>query len=137
MPTVYVISTPTATRRGEVPDLSGLEQYGDVRFIFPRGVLPFHDPDEKLAFISDQLTDFDPTSDYLAWAGGDTLSAVMVGVVLSELEISAFNWLRFERKRDPEGWLIDGSGIYRSYRIPLEDAPDPNQLDMFTHDKAR
>ena len=65
------------------------------------------------------------------WAGGDTLSAVMVGMYLAQNEIWQFNWLRYERRRLPDGTRTDDGAKYVPVVIDLayEDGDTPQSDD--------
>ena len=87
MSRVFLIAQPTIAKNGHLPDLTPLADYGEVTLVVEVGERP------------DRLKDFDAETDYLVWAGGDTLSAVMAGAILTQLGHRFFRWLRFERGR--------------------------------------
>lgn len=125
-PVVYLIAQPAVSRHKPPPDLSPLYIHGDVVNIIPNGNSPVFAPRECFEMVENKLKAFDPEIDFLVWAGGDVLSAIMVGMVLVEMECYCFNWLRYERKRLPTGERTDDGARY----IPMEiDLSDP-QFDL-------
>lgn len=117
---VYLIAEPTVKRDATRPDLSSLAHYGEVQVCLPSGMYPSVTPDKAFDLLHHRLTAFNPTTDYLAWAGGDTLAAVMTGVVLADLGLDHVRWLRWQR-----GWTVDGKrcgsdqGSYRLVEVDL------------------
>jgi hypothetical protein len=117
-PTVFLIAQPTVSKNGRLPDLTPLAHYGDVRTIIEGGDYPSFRPDRAVAKIADRLQTFDPDNDFLAWAGGDTLAAVLVGAAIAKNGITTFQWLRFERARDRETGERDNfRGEYTPVRV--------------------
>lgn len=100
-PRVFVINEPTVSRTGRRPDLHPMEKYGEVRTLVKEGEYPSFAPREALQRITERLRDFDPNRDFLAWAGGEPLSAVMVGSLLADMDITDVRWLRYERPASP------------------------------------
>ncbi len=127
MPTVYLIAQPTIARSGSLPNLEPLGEHGDVRVLVPAGDRPTFQPNRTLQQIAKKLEEFDPSQDFLAWAGGDTLAAVLTGVILEARGVEKFSWLRYERGRDSNGQRTDDGARY----VPIVvDLGDP-QLDLF------
>lgn len=71
--------------------------------------------------IEARLAHFDPEIDYIAWAGGDALSAMMVGMALVGMEIWCYRWLRYERVRLANGQRTDEGAYYVPVTIDLSD----------------
>lgn len=118
--TVYMIATPTIDRRGRTPDYSPARAHGNIKAVLDEGDFPTMRPKECLEKIYQRLEYFDPDKDHLLWAGGDTLSALMAGSVLSDFGIEHVSWLRFDRRRDPTtGERIPTQGIYVPVTAPL------------------
>ena len=99
MSRVFLIAQPTIAKNGHLPDLTPLADYGEVTLVVEVGERPAFKPGEVFNLAKDRLKDFDAETDYLVWAGGDTLSAVMAGAILTQLGHRFFRWLRFERGR--------------------------------------
>ncbi len=128
---VFVIAQPSIKRDGSYPDLDPLKAHGDVIFVIPNTARPSDEPAEALDLVREQLENFDPVYDKLAWAGGDMLSAIMVGAVLQEYEIDSFWFLRYNRHRSRETGKRLQTGYYTPVRISLLDGvPDPRQGSM-------
>lgn len=131
-PIVYLIAQPTVSRRKAPPNLAPLYKHGEVVTLLVSGEQPTFRPRDCFEALEARFKDFDPDIDYLVWAGGDTLAAVMAGMLLAELEIWCFKWLRYERFRLPTGERTDEGAIY----VPVEiDLADP-QLDLLYGDEV-
>ena len=132
MATVYLIAQPTVSRRdGRVPDISPLSEYGTVRIVLPVGEHPNFNPERCLRIVRSVLAEFNPELDYLAWAGGDTLAAVMAGIVLHERGLPDFRWLRYERPLDRgTGRRTDKGAKYLPTRVSLSE----DQLELFNEE---
>lgn len=96
--TVYVICEPSDRRDGTPAyDVSPAAVYGPIKYIIPRGhPSPSRDTSTALATIDEVLMDFDAGSDYILWAGGDPLAAVLVGHVLMD-NVNSYSYLRWEK----------------------------------------
>jgi len=125
-PIVYLIAQPTVSRRKAPPNLAPLYKHGEVVPLLITGEQPTFNPRSCFEVLEKRFQAFDPDIDYLVWAGGDTLAAVMAGMLLAERNIFCFNWLRYERFRLPTGERVDEGAIY----VPVEiDLADP-QLEL-------
>lgn len=122
-PTVYLIAQPTVSRRKAPPDLKPLYDHGEVQVVLPLSDSPTFNPVKCYEIMEDRLAHFDPERDFIAWAGGDTLSAIMVGMMLINRDepIWKFNWLRYERFRQPDGRRTDEGAKYIPVVIDLRD----------------
>lgn len=117
---VFLIAQPTIPKDGKLPDLTPLAEYGDIKVIIDGGEYPSFKPGAAWIRVSERLADFDAEHDYVAWAGGDTLSAVMVGSVLTQLGHRMFRWLRFERAVDPTTKRrVNNTGKYTPVEVTL------------------
>jgi hypothetical protein len=96
-------------------DVSPAARYGDIHFVLSPGDRTSSTPELSLKKLVTQLQDFDPEKDYIVWSGGDPLSAILTGVVLSELGIRTFRFLRFEKNRGKD----NGNGA-SGYYVPIE-----------------
>jgi len=135
-PRVFLLAQPSVSRRGELPDLRPLGEFGDVTVIVTGDMNPMRYPARTATAIEDKLHDFDPEVDYLVAAGGATLAALVIGLVLGQMGIEQFQWLSFQRGIDAEGRRVNEGGYYRPVRLDfgqielLEDeAGDPNEED--------
>src|SRR4051812_33365204 len=97
---VFLIATPTVSKKGEFPKLEPLSEFGDIKIVVENGDYPSFKPEKIFKKVVDRLKDFDAEKDYLAWAGGDTLAAFMAGFALAQMGHHSFRWLRFERGVD-------------------------------------
>jgi hypothetical protein len=116
LPVVFVIAEPSIPKHmsGRVIDLAPLQEYSnDVRFLVMRGQTPTFVPDGLYGQILASLNgQFDPKTDYLVWAGGDSLAALMAGMALGSMGIKRFRWLRHERSKLPDGTRDPSRGRY-------------------------
>lgn len=116
---VFLIAQPTIAKNGRLPDLTPLADYGDVTVLVEGGEYPSFRPGETWQRVAARLQDFDAEADYLAWAGGDTLAAVMAGAALVALGHRTFRWLRFDRAHTRDGGRDNNSGAYVPVEIQL------------------
>ncbi len=127
MPTVFLIAQPTIARSGSLPNLEPLGEHGNVKVLVPAGDRPTFQPTRTLEQIANRLKDFNPEEDFLVWAGGDTLAAVLTGVVLSDMGVERMRWLRYERGRNSDGTRTDAGAKY----VPVEvDLGEIDQLEL-------
>ena len=80
--------------------------------------------------MASRFQGFNPDTDFLVWAGGDTLAALLVGMLLMEREVYRFQWLRYERKRLDDGSRTDEGAAYVPITVDLRDP----QIGLFTHE---
>lgn len=111
MPRVFLIAQPTVTREGKMPNLEPLAEHGEVCTVLQAGDSPWAEPSRCMKIISARLLNFNAEEDSIAWAGGDTLAAVMVGAVLERYGHERVRWLRYERSQDPKTgrWVHEGA----------------------------
>jgi hypothetical protein len=119
MSTVYLIAQPTVKRDGELPVLTPLGQHGTVKTLINTGEYPSLHPERCLKLIEQRLANFNPAEDYIAWAGGDTLAAVLLGVVLAKMGIQNVRWLKYQRGWGSDGERDDTKSYYRLVEAPL------------------
>lgn len=134
-PTVYLIAQPTISRRKAPLNLEPLYEHGEVQVVLPMSDAPTFNPVTCYEVMEKRLENFNPEIDFLVWAGGDTLSAVMVGMILiNQAEpVWRFNWLRYERFRHPDGSRTDKGAKYVPVVIDLADPQNSHEGD---HDSA-
>lgn len=125
-PVVYLIASPSLSRHKKPVNLTPLYDHGEVRVVCPQGESPTFKPNLCCDVITERLAHFDPEVDFLTWAGGDALAAVMAGMVLVERGIWSFKWLRYERNRLPDGRRVDDGAKYEPILIDLTD-PEETQ----------
>jgi hypothetical protein len=135
VPTVYLIAQPTVKRGGQLPDLTPLAEYGEVKVLINSGEYPALHPERCRDLIEKRLTTFDQDRDFIAWAGGDTLAAVFTGVVLERMGLHRIQWLKFQRGWDNDGERDPDKSYYRAVRVPLyeEDGNAPQEA-VYTPD---
>jgi hypothetical protein len=129
MATVYLLSQPTVSATGDMPNLRPLAAFGAIRTLVQTGNNPLHRPLETLELIRRRLADFNPNEDYLVAAGGGALAALLVGVALAELDIPRVCWLSFRKHPLP--------GHYEPMWLELVQHPLPFTMDdtLDTHDE--
>lgn len=121
---VFLIMQPSVKRDGSAPDLTPLKEHGEVTVLVHAGESPRFHPAQCRDKLIERLKTFDPDKDMLAWAGGDTLAAVLVGAILAdqlwEEEAPEITWLRYERAWDGDRRRQDAVGArYVPIRVPL------------------
>ncbi len=124
-PTVYLIAQPSISRRKEPPNLKPLYEHGEVQVVLPTGDSPTFDPQKCYDMMHERLAKYNPETDFLVWAGGDTLAALMAGMYLGNEQIWRFRWLRYERHRLPDGSRTDEGAKYVPVVIDIFD-PSPD-----------
>lgn len=126
MATVYLICQPSVDKNGKQPRLEDLARFGQVRVILQAGDAPTRRQQRCIARVDHALADFVPEVDYLVWAGGETLSALMVGFILREQGIQRFQWLKYGNPKDPHhpGQRL-AEGTYTPVWIDLRDPDVP------------
>lgn len=97
-------------------DVSPASSYGTIRFVLTPGDRTSSTPELSLPKLFAAMEDFDSEKDYILWSGGDPLSSILTGVVLAELGISKFRFLRYEKDRRNGNGGDRGSGFY----VPVE-----------------
>jgi hypothetical protein len=128
---VFLIAEPTVGRNRKVFKLEPLEKFGTVVPIIKAGFNARLHRQRAFQIVHEALKDYDPTEDYLVWAGGDMLVAIMAGIALERLGHESVNWLYWERDllenntRAVTGHYVPGELII--YEPPPE-APDNERL---------
>lgn len=116
---VYLIAEPSVKRDATRPDLSPLAKFGELKVCLPSGHYPVLHPKKTLDILFAKLDAFRPESDYLAWAGGDTLAALLTGVVLAEFGVTRIKWLRYQRGWKDGKRIGTDEGSYRSVMVDI------------------
>lgn len=116
---VYLVHQPSVARRGPQPDLNKLAPFGELVTVIRTGEHVTRDPRRALRLIHDRMKDFDAETDYVVWVGGDTLAAILVGVVLADQGHDAVRWLWLDRPKNSDGSRDDARGEYRPMFVPL------------------
>lgn len=116
---VFLIAQPTIPKDGKLPDLTPLAEWGEITVLVEAGQYPSFKPAEAWQRVLSRLENFDAENDFLCWAGGDTLAAVLCGSALRHLGHRAFRWLRFERARKEGGGRDNFTGSYTPVDIQL------------------
>ncbi len=117
---VFVLAQPTVDREGRMPNISALHEWGEVRFVVGADTPTTRQPDRASALLVERLAEFDPARDYLAWVGGDTLTALLAGYVLAVRQVESVRWLRFDRDRDPRTGQRIATGRYRPVTVRFD-----------------
>lgn len=92
MARVFVIQ---ATR---IPvDVSPAQIYGQIVHILTPGDRTSSNPDLSMRKLFGVLENYEPAEDFILWSGGDPLSCMVTGMVLAELGILKFKYLRYEK----------------------------------------
>jgi hypothetical protein len=139
---VYLIAQPSISRKKTPVNITPLYAHGEVKLVLPQGDSPTFSAKKCLDLMDNRLfpedgsQQYDPDVDYLVWAGGDTLAAVLCGMLLAEREIWTFQWLRYERARLPNGTRTDEGAVYVPITIDLSD-PHLEENDTATDRSAR
>ena len=118
MSKVYVLQ---ATRHQA--DVGPAAVYGDILFVLSPGDRTCANPELSLEKLRRGLQHFRPAEDFIVWAGGDPLSAIITGAVMLEMGVTKFRFLRFEKNRHTRpGEPV--SGFYSPVEINLEKEQD-------------
>lgn len=114
MSRVFVINQPTARPGGFAYDVSPAKQYGEILFLFRADQpAPSADPHWATRHAYRVLADFGD-EDFLVWAGGDPLGAVLASAVASDINDGKVKYLKWERDRARSGERTGGG-----YYVPL------------------
>lgn len=142
MGNTYLIMQPSVARNGKMPNLEPLAAHGTLKVLVAAGEYPTFHPGRCLDLIANRLSDYDPERDLIAWVGGDTLAAVLTGVVLADMAAEEgwprFRWLRYERGRTEDGSRTDVGARYLPIWVPFQKPlPDEDQLELpLSHEDA-
>jgi len=101
-------------------DVSPAAIYGTVEYVLGTGDRTSSNPDMSLRKLFAAFETFDAEHDFVLWAGGDPLSCMLTGAVLSELGITRFKYLRFEKDRARPVPGEPVSGFYVPVLVNLE-----------------
>ena len=100
-------------------DVSPAAVYGEIRFVLSAGDRTCANPELSMERLRRELSDFNPQQDFIVWAGGDPLSAIVAGMVLIDMGITKFRFLRFEKNRNTKpGDKV--TGFYSPVEVRLE-----------------
>lgn len=114
MSKVYVLQ---ATRYQA--DVSPAAVYGEIVFILSAGDRTCSNPEISMDKLTRGLENFNYREDFIVWAGGDPLSAIVAGAILFDLGITKFRFLRFEKNRGTKpGQQVNG--FYSPVEVDLE-----------------
>jgi len=127
---VFLIQTPSIDRKGRSINIQAAAVHGDVLVVLDAGDYPTYRSAKCLDKVTHKLSEFNPDQDFLLWAGGDTLSAVMAGAVLYRFGLTRFRWLRFERFRNEDGTRDNDRGEYHPIWVNLFPPTDDGQLSL-------
>lgn len=111
-------------------DVSPAEIYGTLEYILGTGDRTSSNPDLSARKLFARLEDFDATKDFVLWAGGDPLSCMLTGVVLAELGILKFKYLRFEKERGRAQIGEPVTGFYVPVQVNMEPEVESNDVGV-------
>ncbi len=104
-------------------DVSAAAVYGEIRFVLSAGDRTCANPELSIDKLRRALRDFDVNCDFILWAGGDPLSSLITGMVLLDLGIKKFRFLRFEKNRNTRhGHPV--TGFYSPVEVRLNEEDD-------------
>lgn len=111
MSRVFVINQPRPRGGVQPYDLSSAMQYGDLIFVFRADQsTPSADPEWATRHAREILRDVTP-NDFLIWAGGDPMGAVVASAIFADNTDGRVNYLKWERERTSGGERT-GRGYY-------------------------
>lgn len=116
---VFVVTEPRAKLARNL-DLSGLDKYGEIRYIIPQEMRPAAAPRQGMKTILKGLRDFNPKKDYITWVGGEVIGVFMVGMAVSYFNFSKINYLMYEHDWDSETGRRLDSGRYYPIEIDVD-----------------
>ena len=133
-PRVFLICEPSVKKArtvgGGLPNITPLFEHGNVTVLLtsadPR---PINHPEQALQLIDQRLDTYHPDHDLLAWAGGDTIAALLTGVALERRGVNAVTWLRYDRAIAPDGSRTDDGARYTPVRVTLFTETDDDGRD--------
>lgn len=99
-------------------DISTALTYGPMDYLLPRGERPSYAPAPAYRKLQQSLANVKP-EDFVVWAGGDPLAAIIGGMVLGQQGFSEFNFLRWERMQDEDGRRIK-EGYYAPTKLVIK-----------------
>lgn len=98
------------------PDFTDAAKYGRLQFVFPRNEAVYLATNDKVLQRLRALDAFEPTQDYLVWAGGDITCLIQAIAYLSkERNLPFIRQLRWERDSNREPGKP--SGFYQPVTI--------------------
>jgi hypothetical protein len=112
---VYVLQ---ATRHQM--DVSPAAVYGEIHFVLSTGDRTCANPELSMDRLRRALREFKPRDDFILWAGGDPLSLLVAGMVMLDLGITKFRYLRFEKNRNTKAGQ-PMTGFYSPIEVRLEE----------------
>jgi len=105
---------------GSGPDYAALSKFGQIVTLTESSDNVVNDSPFISKQIRERLIGYDPRIDYMVWAGGDPLAAVLVGAILGKMGFNHIKWLRFDRLINPEtGRRMTWKGNYMPVQITL------------------
>jgi hypothetical protein len=114
MSRVFVINQPHERPNLPAYDVSPASQYGEIIFLFRADQpAPSADPGWATRHAYRVLRNFS-ADDFLVWAGGDPLGAVIAASVAADVTDGKLKYLKWERARNRTGERTGGG-----YYVPL------------------
>lgn len=121
--TVFVVQQPPPFKDRNtgaivLKDMSSAQRYGKIIQLLESGEQPSLTPGPSLFTLQKKLRDFNPTKDYICYAGGDPMSLALALLVLRDFNFREVQALRWDRERSTSGERLPG-GFYVPVTVPL------------------
>lgn len=120
---VYVVQEPPPiwnrqTGKSVLKDLSSAQRYGRLMTVLGSSDQPSLTPGPCLFQLQKGLREFNPSDDYICFAGGDPMSLALALLVIRDFGIKEVKTLRWDRERTTSGERKTG-GFYTPISTPL------------------
>lgn len=114
--TVYVPQRPVPNGKGWTPDLSPLEEFGDIVYVFDVEDNLDSSPDSFVEICQEIIINYDPSKDFICYPGsGSRMGIYILMVSLFGLGIKDFKFLEWDREKI-DG-VRTGSGYYTARKL--------------------
>ncbi len=98
--TVFFVNEPVHSNGHKPRNLKPALEFGDIAYVFSiNDEYPGRDAEDAVTHAEAVLKNFDPDTDYIAWAGGDPYALVVVSAVLASWW-PQFNFLTYNKRYD-------------------------------------
>ena len=97
-------------------DITPVLEYGEPKFLFDAYDQPSTDPQAAYQSVWNKLkAEFNESTDYVVWAGGDPFALLIIGMAFSDLGIRP-KYLKFQKM----GKAAVGGPPSKGYYIPVQ-----------------